>query len=66
MFLFLPAQIEHHLFPSVHFSHYKRLKEITQQTCKEFNVPYHTSDSLWPALSKHYDLLVSMGKAEAA
>lgn len=50
----------------MHFSHYKKLKAITQQTCKEFNIPYHTSDSLWPALSKHYDLLVRMGKAEAA
>ena len=59
-------QIEHHLFPSVHFSHYKALRLITKQTCKEFNVPYHTSESLIPALIKHYALLKRMGKAEAA
>jgi hypothetical protein len=50
----------------VHFSHYSELKKITQQTCKDFNIPYHTSESLWPALAKHYQLLVRLGKADAA
>ncbi|KNC82526.1 hypothetical protein SARC_05199 [Sphaeroforma arctica JP610] len=59
----LNMQIEHHLFPSVHHSHYQALGELTRRTCKEFNVPYNTSGGLAEALGKHYDLLVKMGRS---
>jgi len=53
----LNMQVEHHLFPSVHYSHYPALAEIVQEACKEFNLPYNTSKHLPEAVYKHYQLL---------
>jgi len=53
----LNMQIEHHLFPSCHYTHYTALAEIVQQACKEFNLPYNNSKHLLEAVSKHYKLL---------
>jgi linoleoyl-CoA desaturase len=53
----LNFQIEHHLFPSVHYSHYPALAEIVRTACNEYGVPYHTSRTLWQALRKHHYLL---------
>ena len=57
----LNYQIEHHLFPSVHFKHYPALSKIVQATCKEFDLPYHHSPSFLSALKKHFDTLRIMG-----
>ena len=38
-------QIEHHLFPSLSNHKLKEISPIVKQTCKEFNIPYHTVDS---------------------
>eukprot|EP01134_Creolimax_fragrantissima_P005247 CFRG5247T1 len=61
----LNMQIEHHLFPSVHHSHYTNLGDITRQTCKEFGIPYIQSGGMAEALGKHYNLLVKMGSKSA-
>jgi len=53
----LNMQIEHHLFPLVHYTHYPALAKIVQQACKEFNLPYHTSKNIFEATAKHYRLL---------
>ena len=53
----LNMQIEHHLFPSVHYSHYPALAVIVREACLEFGLPYNTSRSLWEAMSKHYEVL---------
>jgi linoleoyl-CoA desaturase len=53
----LNMQIEHHLFPSVHYSHYPALARIVKQACEEFDLPYNTSCSLWEAMVKHYRVL---------
>jgi len=53
----LNMQIEHHLFPSVHYTHYPALAKIVQQACQEFNLPYHTSKHIFEAAAKHYRLL---------
>lgn len=53
----LNMQIEHHLFPSVHYSHYPALSLIVQKACVEFGLPYNTSSSIWEALGKHYRIL---------
>jgi fatty acid desaturase len=53
----LNMQIEHHIFPSVHYVHYPALAKIVQQACLEFNLPYNTSKHLFEAVSKHYQLL---------
>ena len=53
----LNMQIEHHLFPSVHSSHYPALAPIVKRACEEFDLPYNTSCSLWAAMAKHYRIL---------
>eukprot|EP01135_Chromosphaera_perkinsii_P011506 Nk52_evm5s2426 gene=Nk52_evmTU5s2426 len=57
----LNLQIEHHLFPSVHFTHYENLRKIVQKTCKEFGISYYSSASFAEALVKHQTLLKTMG-----
>jgi fatty acid desaturase len=56
----LNLQIEHHLFPSIHYSHYPALSKIVRQTCKEFNLPYIQSGSMMGAVAKHYQQLKKM------
>jgi linoleoyl-CoA desaturase len=53
----LNMQIEHHLFPSVHYSHYPALSRLVREACVEFGLPYHTSTSIWQAMAKHYRVL---------
>jgi fatty acid desaturase len=53
----LNMQIEHHLFPGVHYSHYPELAPIVREACVEFALPYHTSASIWEAVTKHYRVL---------
>ncbi len=57
----LNCQIEHHLFPSVHYVHYPALAKIVKQTCKEFGLPYVTSPNVLGALQKHQEALKFMG-----
>ena len=42
----LNLQIEHHLFPSIHYKHYPYLTILVKQTCKQFNIPYYQSNNL--------------------
>jgi fatty acid desaturase len=53
----LNMQIEHHLFPSVHYSHYPALSALVREACVEFGLPYHSSRSMWEAVTKHYQVL---------
>jgi fatty acid desaturase len=53
----LNMQIEHHLFPSVHYSHYPALSRIVREACAEFGLPYNSSRHLWQAMGKHYQVL---------
>eukprot|EP01084_Bolivina_argentea_P306379 529433_1 len=57
----LNYQIEHHLFPSVHYKHYPELSKIVQSAAKEFNLPYNQSHSFCEGVTKHYELLKVMG-----
>src|SRR5262249_6225088 len=50
----LNLQIEHHLFPSVHYCHYPALAVIVRGACAEFGLPYHSSSTFWEALKKHH------------
>ena len=43
----LNCQIEHHLFPSVHYKYYKDLSKLVQETCKQFNIPYNASNTFF-------------------
>lgn len=53
----LNMQVEHHLFPRVHYTHYPALSRIVRQACVEFGLPYHASTSVWQAIGKHYAVL---------
>ena len=57
----LNYQIEHHLFPSVHYKFYPDLSKLVRQTAKEFNLPYNCSNSFVGGVVKHYQLLKHMG-----
>lgn len=53
----LNMQVEHHLFPRLHYIHYPAISHIVQEACVEFGLPYHSSKNIWQAMSKHYQLL---------
>ena len=53
----LNMQIEHHLFPGVHYTHYPALSHLVREACAEFGLPYHRSQSIWEAMAKHYQVL---------
>jgi len=53
----LNYQIEHHLFPSVHYKYYPELSKIVQQTSQEFNLPYNYTSSFFEGIIKHFYLL---------
>jgi len=53
----LNMQVEHHLFPGVHYAHYPALSKIVQRACLEFGLPYNTSTNVFQAMSKHYQVL---------
>eukprot|EP00484_Ammonia_sp_Unknown_P014921 CAMPEP_0197080042 /NCGR_PEP_ID=MMETSP1384-20130603/213932_1 /TAXON_ID=29189 /ORGANISM="Ammonia sp." /LENGTH=463 /DNA_ID=CAMNT_0042518923 /DNA_START=32 /DNA_END=1423 /DNA_ORIENTATION=- len=57
----LNYQIEHHLFPSVHYKHYPELGKIVESTAKEFNLPYTKSSSFMQGVWRHCKLLYIMG-----
>eukprot|EP00163_Fabomonas_tropica_P033548 TRINITY_DN888_c0_g2_i1.p1 TRINITY_DN888_c0_g2~~TRINITY_DN888_c0_g2_i1.p1 ORF type:complete len:443 (+),score=127.43 TRINITY_DN888_c0_g2_i1:308-1636(+) len=53
----LNTQIEHHLFPGVHYSHYNEVGAIIRKVAKEMGLQYTYRDTLWEALQAHYRLL---------
>lgn len=53
----LNMQIEHHLFPSLHYAHYHIVADIVREACVEYKLPYNTSTNLFDALRKHHQLL---------
>ena len=55
----LNTQVEHHLFPGVHFSHYQEMVHIVRKNAKKFGLVYHETPSLWEAIRLHYRLLRS-------
>ena len=53
----LNMQVEHHLFPRVHYTHYPALSHIVREACAEFGLPYNASAHVWEAIGKHYRVL---------
>eukprot|EP00483_Globobulimina_turgida_P002580 UN02584 len=60
----LNYQIEHHLYPSVHYKHYPELAKIVQKAANEFNLPYNESRTFFQGVAKHYRLLKLMGNTD--
>eukprot|EP00027_Filamoeba_sp_ATCC50430_P015655 CAMPEP_0168564186 /NCGR_PEP_ID=MMETSP0413-20121227/13099_1 /TAXON_ID=136452 /ORGANISM="Filamoeba nolandi, Strain NC-AS-23-1" /LENGTH=458 /DNA_ID=CAMNT_0008595817 /DNA_START=6 /DNA_END=1379 /DNA_ORIENTATION=+ len=58
----LNMQVEHHLFPSIHYLHYPEIRKIVMEVAKEQGVPYLEFDSIWQAIASHYRA-VKMGAA---
>lgn len=53
----LNTQVEHHLFPQIHYSHYNNLTPIIKRVAARFNVPYNYTDSWVGAITSHYEVL---------
>ena len=58
----LNSQIEHHLFPSVCHLHYPRLREVVEETCRDFSVRYLSFPTFGSALRSHYRHLKTLGR----
>ena len=43
----LNYQIEHHLFPRMHHSHYPKVAPVVREFCEERGIPYVHFDSVW-------------------
>eukprot|EP01095_Lingulamoeba_sp_RSL-Kostka_P014949 TRINITY_DN670_c0_g2_i1.p1 TRINITY_DN670_c0_g2~~TRINITY_DN670_c0_g2_i1.p1 ORF type:complete len:465 (-),score=123.00 TRINITY_DN670_c0_g2_i1:256-1650(-) len=56
-------QTEHHLFPSIHHSHYREIAPIVQETCKEFNIPYNNSGSWFQAMKGYFTIIKKLGSS---
>ena len=58
----LNYQIEHHLFPRVPHTHYRRIAEIVRRNSEKHGVRYTAQPSLWFALRSHFRHLRTMGR----
>lgn len=61
----LNQQIEHHLFPKICHTHYRKIGAIVKQTALEFNIPYTENPTFFTALRSHYRMLKKFGKQAA-
>lgn len=62
----LNQQVEHHLFHKTSHVHYYKLAKIVQDTCVEFDVPYHANPTLTGAIASHFRFLRMMGRKPQA
>jgi len=53
----LNTQIEHHLFPGIHYSHYRDISRIIRSVATRFGYDYQHSTTWIGAVKKHYALL---------
>jgi len=62
-FLFggMSAHVAHHVFPHISSVHLPEVTKIIQQTCSEFNHPYHEA-SLLSLVKTHFKMLKSLGQ----
>ncbi|NBP66824.1 MAG: hypothetical protein EBU66_19530 [Bacteroidetes bacterium] len=58
----LSYQIEHHLFPSIHFTYYPEINHITRAYAKKQGIKYPETKSLLAALKKSRQHLKDLGK----
>jgi len=57
----LNYQVEHHLFPNVCHTHYRKLSKIVKETAEEYGLPYNTLPSFRSALQIHWRMLRKLG-----
>ena len=59
----LNYQIEHHLFPRIHHSHYPKIAPIVRKFCQDRNVPYVHFPTVNDNLKSCVQHLFQMGHA---
>jgi len=59
----LNTQIEHHLFPCVHYSHYKDISHIVRRLAKQFGLDYQFRPHWYQAVQAHYNVLKTPPKS---
>jgi linoleoyl-CoA desaturase len=57
----LNRQVEHHLFSNISHVHYKHIAKIVRETAHEFSLPYNEYQSMWTAITEHYQQLKELG-----
>ena len=62
----LNYQVEHHLFPRISHVHYPAISPIVEQTCKQFNLPYHSFDTLTKSVISHTMTMKKLGQKPVA
>ncbi len=62
----LNHQIEHHLFPEVHYRHYPWIAALVKEEAVKFGLPYYESPSLTQALVRHYRHLARIAHSKTA
>jgi len=60
----LGYQIEHHLFPTLSYSQLNEVAPIVEETCREFQTPYHYYPTIFNAFHAHYRFLKRLGTSE--
>lgn len=58
----LTNQIEHHLFPNICHTHYRKISKIVERTAKDFQHPYFVNKTLFSAISGHVKTLHDLGR----
>lgn len=58
----LNFQIEHHLFPGICHTHYPALAKIVKSTALEYEMPYHSFETMREAVTGHYSMLKALGR----
>jgi linoleoyl-CoA desaturase len=56
----LNFQVEHHLFPDISHVHYRRVRKILKQHCREFNVEYNEYKTFIGVFIDHISYLCKM------
>lgn len=60
----LNHQIEHHLFPEIHHSHYSQITQKVFNQAKEYGYPYHVYPTFLQALVAHFRHINRLGKKD--
>ncbi|MEM0995857.1 MAG: acyl-CoA desaturase [Bacteroidota bacterium] len=61
----LNYQVEHHLFPNVCHVHFPAIAKITEETAKEYGLPYYSNRTFLGAIRSHVRLLKRLGREES-
>ena len=62
----LNFQTVHHLFPKICHVHYRKIRPLIEEVCKEQGLPYTVYPGIFSALGGHYRWLRALGQPEAA